>query len=179
VSSDVRIITATNRNLAERVQEGLFRQDLFFRIHIIDIVMPPLRERSEDIPFLVSHFIEGFNNRLGRSITGLSSEAMFALMAHQWPGNIRELENVIERGFVLCDQLVIGIEHLPQALWPVKPGRTQSDSGAIRPARDMAEVQSILAALERTKHNHREAARELGIHKTTLYRKMKRLGMDG
>jgi PAS domain S-box-containing protein len=179
VSSDVRIITATNRNLAERVQEGLFRQDLFFRIHIIDIVMPPLRERSEDIPFLVSHFIEGFNNRLGRSITGLSSEAMFALMAHQWPGNIRELENVIERGFVLCDQSVIGIEHLPQALWPVKPGRTQSDSGAIRPARDMAEVQSILAALERTKHNHREAARELGIHKTTLYRKMKRLGMDG
>ncbi len=175
VPADVRIIAATNRKLDEQVKEGRFRQDLYFRIHVINIELPPLRERQEDIPLLISHFINRYNSRLGRSITGVSPEALALMMEHPWPGNIRELENVIERSFVLCSGQTIGIEHLPESLCPAAGSVQAAFAKPIHSARDRAEIQSIRQALERNRHNHTAAARELGIHKTTLYRKLKRL----
>ncbi len=177
VSSDVRILTASNRDLAERVKEGLFRQDLFFRIHIIQIELPPLRDRSEDIPLLIAHFVERFNNRFGRSLSGVSPQALSLLMNHPWPGNIRELENVIERGFVLSSGQTIDTGHLPESFEADAVGTAKADGNPIQLVRDEAELRSILQALARTGNNHIAAARELGIHKTTLYRKMKRLGI--
>ena len=178
VSADVRIISATNRDLEARVREGAFRQDLFFRIHIIKIELPPLRERKEDIPQLVAHFVDRFNTRFGRDMTGVSPEALSLMMDYSWPGNIRELENTIERAFVLSPGPSIGIGHLPDNLRSPANCLTQAKGPAIHAARDEAEAQSILAALKRCDYRHAAAAKELGIHKTTLYRKMKRLGIN-
>lgn len=179
VSADVRVISATNRDLEERVREGHFRQDLFFRIHVIRIELPPLRERKEDIPQLINHFVQRFNDRLGRSISGVSPEALKSLMEYSWPGNIRELENMIERGFVLSSDRFIGLEHLPDPLRSLSPSEGKAAGSSIGSVRDRAEVASIVQALESNGYNHLAAARELGIHKTTLYRKMKRLGIPG
>jgi len=177
VSADVRIITATNRNLSDRIKEGLFRQDLFFRIHIISIELPPLRERKEDIPHLIAHFVDRFNIRFNRTVSGVSPEALTFLMEHSWPGNIRELENIIERGFVLSTGQCIDKEHLPDYFHSAIKQVRQEDHHLIHTARDQAEADSIVSALKRGNNSHKDAARELGIHKTTLYRKMKRLGI--
>ena len=179
VSADVRFISATNRDLEERVREGLFRQDLFFRIHVIRIELPPLRERREDIPQLINHFVQRFNDRLGRSVSGVTPDALAALSDYSWPGNIRELENVIERAFVLSAGRTIGPEHLPDSFHPLSASAEKSSGDSIGDIRDRAEARSILQALERNRYNHLAAARELGIHKTTLYRKMKRLRIPG
>ncbi len=174
VPADVRIIAATNRDLADRVRTGEFRQDLYYRIHVIRIDLPPLRRRKEDIPLLTEHFIARFNRMQGKSITGLRSEVMGMLMAHDWPGNVRELENVIERAFVLCERGPIGTAHLPDEL---KPRQTSSaDSGVdMTEARKLVEAQLIREALERNRFNRVAAARDLGIHKSTLFRKIRSL----
>jgi PAS domain S-box-containing protein len=171
--ADARIIVATNRDLSDLMRRGVFREDLYYRINVVRIELPPLRRRKEDIPLLVEQFIDRFNSLQGKSVKGIAPEALSLLMAHDWPGNIRELENTVERSFVLCEQGTIGISHLPDEL------RTRGESPAsgtgIRSARNLLEAQAIQKALERTGFNRLAAARELGIHKSTFFRKIKRL----
>ena len=173
--ADIRVIVATNRNLAEAMKNGDFREDLFYRVNVVRIDLPPLRDRQEDLPLLADHFIRRFNALQDRAIRGISAEALSLLMAHRWPGNVRELENVIERSFIMCNTDTIGIAHLPDELTSFAlPGTTIRSADTIH---DLLDVQSIRAALERNHDNRAATARDLGIHKTTLYRRMKRLGM--
>jgi len=169
--TDVRIITAANRDLTELMRAGEFREDLYYRINVVRIELPPLRDRKEDVPLLVQQFIDRFNHLQNKDINGISAEALSLLMAHPWPGNIRELENVIERAFILCHEGVISIRHLPAEFAEVR-----TESAAVS-AHDLIDAQAIRVALERTDFNRAAAARELGIHKTTLFRRMKRLGI--
>ncbi len=174
-TSDARVIVATNRNLAERVSQGLFREDLYYRINVVTLELPPLRRRKEDIPLLADHFVRRFNQLQQKSVQGLTAETLSLLMAHDWPGNIRELENAIERAFIMCTEGEITIAHLPEGLTaqeilPALPAD-------IRSAHDILDEQAIRAALERNAFNRLAAARDLGIHKTTLFRKIKKLGI--
>lgn len=176
VPTEARIIAATNRDLAALVKRGEFREDLFYRINVVRLDLPPLRQRKEDIPLLINHFISRFNHMQAKDIDGVSNEVLSLLMAHQWPGNVRELENVIERAFVVCTGPEIEIACLPEELTGVeRPAVPQEDMAS---ARRMSEAQTILNALKRNHFNRAAAARELGIHKTTLYRKMKSLHLD-
>ncbi len=175
-SADVRIIVATNRDLAELVRQGQFREDLYYRVNVVRVELPPLRRRQEDIPLLVDEFVSRFNRLQGRNVPGIAREALALLMAHDWPGNIRELENVIERAFILCREGQIGMAHLPAEL---TAREVATGHGAdIRSAHDGLDAQVIRAALERHNYNRLAAARELGIHKTTLFRKLKKLGIS-
>jgi PAS domain S-box-containing protein len=173
-ATDARVIVATNRNLTELIQSGSFREDLYYRINVIRLELPPLRERKDDLPLLVDQFIRRFNRVQHRTVPGISSEALSLLMVHHWPGNIRELQNCIERAFVLCGDGRIDIAHLPEEL--TVSGSSVS-LGTQSSLHELLDRQSIQAALERSGFNRLAAARELGIHKTTLFRRMKRLGM--
>lgn len=174
-STDARIIAATNADLREEVKSGNFREDLYYRVNVVRIELPPLRRRKEDIPLLTAGFVEKFNLLQGRSIQGVSSEALSLFMAHDWPGNIRELENVVERAFVLCTEGYIGIGHLPDELTAASV-LSSIDTGNLR-AHQLLDARMITASLERNGFNRVAAARELGIHKSTLFRRMKRLGI--
>lgn len=174
--ADVRVMVATNKDLAERMRHGAFREDLYYRVNVIRVELPPLRRRKEDIPLLVDQFIERFNRLQEKFIKGISPEALSLLMAHDWPGNVRELENSIERAFILRSRGLIEMEHLPEEL---TAGRgTMTPSADMKGARDMLDAQAIRSALERNRYNRAAAARELGIHKSTLFRKVKRLGIE-
>jgi PAS domain S-box-containing protein len=174
-AADVRVIVATNKDLAEQMRLGLFREDLYYRVNVIRVELPPLRRRKEDIPLLVEQFIARFNRLQQKSVKGIAAEALSLLMAHDWPGNIRELENAIERAFILCGEGQIGIGHLPGEL--TAHGAVAGADSDMRSAHDALDAQSIHAALERNAFNRLAAARELGIHKTTLFRRMKKLGI--
>jgi len=175
VKANVRVIAATNRDLAVLVESGGFRRDLFYRVNVVRLEPPPLRRRREDIPLLAERFVGRLNTVQGRAVAGVSREAMSLLMAHDYPGNVRELENIVEHAFVLCGAGLIRPEHLPPemgALAPVlRPGRMAAAAGA-------GEAQAIRDALKRHGFNRLAAARELGIHKSTLFRKVKALGID-
>ena len=175
VRVDVRVIVATNRDLAAQVKKGAFRQDLYYRINVVRIPMPPLRKRKEDIPLLIDHFVTRWNRIQGKAVSGVSPEVLSFLMAHDYPGNIRELENIIEHAFVLCAEGRIEPRHLPEdynaRVPPTTKRREMND--AVR----AMETQTIREALRRNGYNRLAAARELGIHKTTLFRKMKTLGI--
>jgi PAS domain S-box-containing protein len=173
-TADARIIVATNKDLAEQTRKGAFREDLYYRVNVVRVELPPLRRRKEDIPLLVDQFIERFNRLQRKSIQGIAGEALSLLMAHDWPGNVRELENIIERSFILCHEGFIGIGHLPEELTAHGAASTDSD---VRSAHDLLDAQAIRAALERNAFNRLATAKELGIHKTTLFRRMKRLGI--
>ncbi len=173
--TDARVIVATHRDLVEQVRQNVFREDLYYRINVVRIELPPLRRRKEDIPLLVDHFISRFNRLQSKRVEGIAAEALSLLMAHDWPGNIRELENVIERAFVLCNRGRIGMAHLPEEL-TARASTHRVDTSA-RSAHDLLDQQVILNALERNGFNRLAAARELKIHKTTLFRKMKKLGL--
>ena len=174
-TADVRIIAATNSDLADLVKRGSFREDLYYRVNVVRIELPPLRRRKEDIPLLVEQFVTRFNRLQRKTVQGMTAEALSLLMAHDWPGNIRELENIVERAFILCSEGPIGIGHLPEELrfHRAEPG-TNPD---VRSAHDILDAQAIRAALGRNNFNRLMAARELGIHKTTLFRRMKKLGI--
>lgn len=182
VKANVRIIAATNRNLAEMVEKEEFRRDLFYRINVVRIKLPPLRERMEDIPLLIERFIHKMNSLRGKSISGTDQEVLETLMTHDFPGNIRELENIIEHAFVLCPEGKIGLRHVPGNIF-----RKSSSGGLYENINDpvkSAEIQVILDALKRNSYNRNQAAKELGMHKSTLFRKINRLGirlpkMDG
>lgn len=175
-AADARIIVATNKDLAEQVRNGLFREDLYYRVNVVRIELPPLRRRKEDIPLLAGQFISRFNRLQGKAVRGITSEALSLLMAHHWPGNIRELENAIERAFILCSEGYIDIKQLPEDL--IGQGASAGIDSSVRSAHDILDAQAIRAALERTGFNRLLAARELGIHKTTLFRKIKKLGIS-
>lgn len=175
-STDARIMVATNKDLAEQVRRGVFREDLYYRVNVVRIELPPLRRRKEDIPLLVEQFVTRFNRLQQKSVPGMTAESLSLLMAHHWPGNIRELENVIERAFILCNERRIGIEHLPEEL--TAPGAAGGLDSDARSTHDILNAQAIRAALERNAFNRLAAAKELGIHKTTLFRRIKKLGIS-
>jgi len=174
--ADVRVIAATNKDLAEQMRKGLFREDLYYRVYVMRLELPPLRRRKEDIPLLVDQFVARFNRLQQKSVQGIAVEALSLLMAHDWPGNIRELENAIERAFILCGDGKIGIAHLPGEL--TAHGAATDADADMRSAHDILNAQAIRAALERNELNRLAAARDLGIHKTTLFRRMKKLGIS-
>lgn len=174
-TTDARIITATHKDLAAETRRGNFREDLYYRINVVRVELPPLRNRKEDIPNLVQHFIHRFNRLQQKSIAGISGEALSLLMAHNWPGNIRELENMIERSFILCTASHIDIPHLPEEL--TAHGRLKVHISGMRKAHQLLDTQAINSALERNGYNRLAAAKELGIHKSTLFRKIRKLGI--
>ncbi len=176
--TNVRIITASNKNLEELVEKGLFRQDLFYRIHVVRLELPPLRKRKEDIPLLAEHFIHRFNQTHGRKITGVSHDAMTLLMAHDYPGNIRELENIIEHAFVICPDTEICPRCLPESLTANREASLPHSPDGFDSRIKAAEAQAILEALARCDGNRNEAAKVLGMHKSTLFRKIKILGLS-
>lgn len=175
-TTDARIITATYKDLAEESRLGTFREDLYYRINVVRVELPPLRSRKEDIPILVEQFIDRFNRRQHKTIAGIHSEALSLLMAHHWPGNIRELENIVERAFILCDKTHIDIAHLPEELTAYGNTKIRA-SRSIRSAKDLLDAHAIRNALAHNDNNRMAAARELGIHKSTLFRKIKKLGI--
>jgi len=173
VKTDARIVAATNRDLGEMVEKGEFRRDLFYRINIIRFKLPPLRERKEDIPLLIERFIKKMNHIKGRSVAKISKEAMSLLLAHDYPGNIRELENIIEHSFVLCSDAEIETSHLPAYLLEQdnsQPALQLSMAESV----GLNEKETIVKALKQNDYNRLATARELGIHKSTLFRKLKK-----
>ncbi len=175
VKVDVRVIAATNKVLAQLVKEGKFREDLYYRIHVIHLQLPELKERREDIPLLIEHMIGKYNRLQGKSIAGISPEAMSCLMEYDFPGNVRELENIIEQTFVLCRGEIIELHHLPLELRPASSS-TKNDIGPMS-LRAM-EKHLIAGTLQRYAGNRKLAARDLGIDVSTLYRKIRDLNVE-
>ncbi len=185
---DVRVIAATNRRLDDLVAEKRFREDLFYRLNVVRFSLPPLKDRREDIPLLAEHLITKLNASKGRHIDDVSKTVMVYLMRHDFPGNVRELENILEYAFVLCRGHVIEASHLPEYLLekPVNHLVNLPEGGSIpeeKPSHqaplEQAETDAIRLALERNAGSRRATAKELGIHPSTLWRKMKRYGLDG
>ncbi len=175
VHADVRVIASTNRTLADDVERRKFRQDLYYRLNVVQIELPALRDRKEDIPILVQHFIDRFNTLQGRRIAGCSERVMSILLRYDFPGNIRELENAIEHAFVICIDTTIQVDDLPQHIL-TKVVSTEKPSATPLPLED-AEMQAIRSALEKNDFNRTQTARELGISRNTLWRKMKKYGI--
>jgi PAS domain S-box-containing protein len=176
VKVDVRVVAATNRNLARLVRKGAFREDLFYRIRVVSFELPRLSDRREDIPLLVAHFVAKFNRLQGKDLAGVSEEVLARLVEHDYPGNVRELENIIEHAFVLCRSGLIERQHLPVEL------RGEAAGEPLRPAGGMSlsamERLLIEDALRRHGGNRTAAARQLGINASTLFRKIKALQID-
>jgi len=171
VEVDVRVIAATHKNLAEEVQQGNFREDLYYRLNVIEIKLPPLREHREDVPLLAEHFAQRISSELGRDIGGLSSSALKVLMDYDWPGNVRELENVIERAIVTCRN---GILEEQDFSWLQHRGTPSQNWDVPDVPLGELERRAIVAALERKHGNVKEASAALGIDRSTLYDKLKR-----
>jgi len=171
VEVDVRIIAATNKNLAEEVQQGRFREDLYYRLNVIEIRLPSLRERREDVPLLAEHFVQRISSELGKDVSGISADALKLLIDYDWPGNVRELENVIERAIVTCHNGTLDQQDFS---WLQQPSG-QSPSWEV-PDVPLGELErrAIVAALERKHGNVKEASTALGIDRSTLYDKLKR-----
>jgi len=197
ISVDVRVILASNQDLAKLVEAGTFRQDLYYRINVVNIVLPPLRAKLGDIPLLAESFLQKFIKETGKKIQGFSQEATDALVRYTWPGNVRELENAIERAVVLTKRPLIAVDDLPQVVidaaatspTPAQPAPTQSSvlstqsSAAWTPmplakALEEPEKQILLAALKANGFNRQETARQLDINRTTLYKKMKQYNLE-
>lgn len=197
---DMRIIAATNQDLTGLVRAGLFREDLYYRLHVFSIDMPPLRERQLDIPLLCDHFIRQFNTRTGKHVKGLSREALLQMMAYPWPGNIRELENAIEHAFVLIQGPVIASDDLPQAIRDFRTGQKPAGKEMSQPREEMASAvqgtqlsgpgrirrkgrqlplskAQLEEALAANGWNQTRTAEYLGISRVALWRKMKKLGI--
>lgn len=173
VKTNARVIAATNQNLEQLVKEGQIREDLYFRINIIKLSLPTLEERKEDIPVLVDHFLEKFNDLTGKEIKGLSQKALAAFMLYDWPGNVRELENAMERAFVLSQDNILHLHNLPNRMIPKKEPLLVSTGLTLREI----ERHSIEQSLERNQWKKMVTARELGVDKNTLRRKIIRLGI--
>ncbi len=171
VEVDVRIIAATNKNLAEEVRQGRFREDLFYRLNVIEIRLPPLRERREDVPLLAEHFVQRISSELGKDVGGISAPALKVLIAYDWPGNVRELENVIERAIVTCRNGTLDEQDFS---WFQRQTPLTQNSEVPEVPLDELERRAIIAALERKHGNVKEASAALGIDRSTLYDKLKR-----
>jgi len=192
ISVDTRVITATNADLREKVRQGTFREDLYYRLRVIEINLPPLRERKQGIPLLAGHFVKEFQAKLGHSVTSISDQAMQALVEYPWPGNVRELKHVIERACVLCQGSTIQTAHLPREI--VSPSPVES-TGVPSPSvirqgsdndrktipassREQDPITAIRQALTESGGNKAKAARILGIDRSTLYRRMRRYNIS-
>jgi transcriptional regulator with PAS, ATPase and Fis domain len=198
ISVDVRVILASNQDLAKLVAEEKFRQDLYYRINVVNIILPPLRQRLGDIPLLAESFLKKFIQEMGRKIMGFTPDALDVMCRYTWPGNVRELENAVERAVVLTRRPLITAEDLPQqildATGPIAPGATGAAGGRpangsgnpfepwvatpLEKAMELPEKQILLAALKANNWNRQVTAEQLDINRTTLYKKMKRYGMD-
>ena len=179
IKIDVRVIAATNTNLKDAVSCGTFREDLYYRLNVVPIVVPPLRERAQDVPLLAEHFLRRDTRDFNKRIEGLSPEAVAALQAYRWPGNVRELENVIERCVVLADGPVIQLNDLPlDVLLPQQATRVRAaEALPLNEATDQFERQIVLRVLERVGWNLTEAGRILAIHRNSLRMKLARWGV--
>ncbi len=186
-TANVRVITATNQNLEDLIKSGKFRSDLYYRLNIISIEIPPLRDRKEDIPLLVEHFIAKHSASLNKQINGISDETVQALLNYQWPGNVRELENVIERACVLTKGPLIVLADMPDSMFKKesRPNEAVADAPlddsavSLKDALRDPEKKIILEALEKSQWNKKEAAVLLGINRTTLYKKLSHYGING
>ncbi len=169
--ADVRIVAATNADLVRKVAEGSFRKDLYYRLKVVNIHMPRLRERAGDIPLLVDHFCRLYAEKFKKPVQGVSPEAMRILLDYPWPGNVRQLEHALEHGVLLCSEEMVEPEHLPEEILEHNAGaRHQQDSGA-------AEREKLVCALEAALGKKAEAARLLGVSRRTIYRKLHRYGL--
>jgi len=180
IKVDVRILAATNINLRRAISGGLFREDLFYRLNVVHIHVPPLRERREDIPLLVEHFLKKYNQQFGKAVGRLSRAALTVLQSYEWPGNVRELENIIERSVALARGSVIHLEDLPLelvALGRVPAGNDPIVGLALKRALRQFERQFIFRVMERVEWNQTHAARILGLHRNTLLWKLQTLGI--
>jgi len=184
IQVDVRIIAATNRDLGELARTGKFREDLYYRLNVVPVALPPLRERAEDVPLLAKHFLEVFSNKNEKIFLDFSQEALEALMAHPWPGNVRELENTIERVVVLHNDTRVKVAHLPEVMRkkegaseiPKIPAALRQEGGTVVPL-EVMERYLIESALKACTGNVSEAARRLKIGQATMYRKIKQYGL--
>ena len=179
---DVRLILATNTDLEEAVRRGEFREDLYYRINVITLTQPSLRDRIGDIPLLVEHYLAQFSAQTGREIVGVDDMALHAMQQYHWPGNVRELVNVIERGVVLCKGDRLTTADLPEKLFAEDASRSQVDAqlggASLKKALSTPERQLIIQALESCGWNRQNTAKALGINRTTLYKKMKKYDID-
>ena len=181
IKIDVRVLAATNRDLKKAVEEGTFREDLYYRLNVVPITLPPLRQRRDDVPLLVEHFIAKYNREFNRRVKGFSAGATAALYQYEWPGNVRELENVIERAVALAQSEIISLRELPLDIFIL--GRDiiediQKVGLGLREARNQFERHYILTILEKVYWNQTEAARILGLHRNTLLWKLQRLNIE-
>jgi DNA-binding NtrC family response regulator len=173
IRADVRVIAATNKSLVEQIQQGKFREDLYYRLKVMEIVLPPLRERRDDIPFLVEHCLHKLNKKLHKKITAVSEDVLRLFMQHPWPGNVRQLEHALEYAAIFCQHHIITVDCLPPECTvasPPLPSMLASDSQIIAPQR-------LVQALEQTGWNKAKAARLLGMSRRTIYRKMQEYGL--
>ena len=184
IELDVRVISASNRDLAKMVEEGSFRQDLFYRLVVFPITLPPLRDRREDIPLLVEHFLEKYARDAGKRVTRVEAKAMDAMASHGWPGNVRELENVIHRTLLVSSGLELTFEDLPPGIGVDQAVSTTdaqpssaSGGGASTLNLEELERETIVRAMEQNKGNLSDVARQLGIGRSTLYRKLEQYGL--
>lgn len=171
---DVRIVAASNRDLAKMVSEGTFREDLLFRLNVVQLVLPPLRQRRQDIPLLVQHFLDKYTTEMNKLVPGVTNGAMRALLNHEWRGNVRELENVIERGVIFADDRPLGVQDLP---FTAEEATDEVGEDLKEALRDF-ERQHIISSLRRHKYDKVEAAKHLGIGVSSLYRKLDELAIS-
>jgi transcriptional regulator with PAS, ATPase and Fis domain len=171
--SDIRLVTATNQDIEAKIKEGTFREDLYYRINVIEITIPPLRQRKEDIPLLAEHFVGKFSEQNRKNIKGLTPEAMDILIKYSWPGNIRELANVMERAVVMCQGELIEAKCLPQKL-----SMGEEAAHLLKERMNEYERNLIMASYETHNRNKEATANALGIDLATLYRKMKKLSIE-
>ncbi len=176
---DVRVLAATHRNLERAMREGTFRDDLYYRLNVVTIQIPPLRERREDIPLLLEHFLRKFAEKNRRDVTGLTAAARDALLKYDYPGNVRELENIVERAILLCRGRVIDLEDLPATLRPGQRGAAEPLPKDLPGVLADIERQAIESALERSGGVQTQAAESLGISERVLRYKMKKYGLEG
>ncbi len=178
LQADVRVVAATNRDLSSLVSQGKFRDDLYFRLAVVRLSIPALSERRQDIPFLIDHFIQRFNARRGTRVQGVNAEVMEILMRHPLPGNVRELENIIEYCFVLCHNGLIDVRHLPDDLQPGGDSTPAPQKPLPRTPLEQSEAEAIRLILSRHQGNRDKTAEELHVSRTTLWRKMKKHGIS-
>jgi two-component system nitrogen regulation response regulator NtrX len=174
---DVRVVAATNKHLEQEISRGTFRQDLFYRLNVIPFLVPPLRERKEDIPVLARHFLNDFSATYGKKMRELSDGAMDILVRYPWPGNVRELKNLVERLVIVCPQARIEPHHLPPELFRGATESPQQPYSTLHEARSAYEREFILRKLQEHRWNMTQTATALGLERSHLYRKMKSLGI--
>lgn len=175
---NVRFIASTNRNLLEQVNQGKFREDLYYRLNVIEIHLPSLKERDSDIPLLADFFLDKYRKQMNKNILGISNDAMRALMNHEWKGEIRELENVMERAVIFCNEDLINIKHLPMQFQSETGPADFSPSGSLDESVRRFEKDIITRALESNEFNKEKTAETLQVGLSTLYRKMKELNIQ-